>query len=175
MRARKGTGYFSKRVSGEKPVRNHSVARGGPRRELSETVSVFALCARCERGRLSKVHRRDAMSRVSTVLNALSFGYLSTNAANRPGLKLASTSPSVASLSNYAYGKEGRMQSELPIGDRILEVVRTNPDCSLDEVVQQLPDLLWSDVFTAVDRLNRLGRLRLIQDISLRATSIHLP
>jgi len=71
------------------------------------------------------------------------------------------------------------MQSELPIGDRILEVVRTNPDCSLDEVVQQLPDLLcdllWSDVFTAVDRLNRLGRLRLIQDISLRATSIHLP
>ena len=67
------------------------------------------------------------------------------------------------------------MQSELPIGDRILEVVRTNPDCSLDEVVQQLPDLLWSDVFTAVDRLNRLGRLRLIQDISVRATSIHLP
>ena len=50
------------------------------------------------------------------------------------------------------------MRSELPIGDRILEVVRTNPDCSLDEVVQQLPDLLWSDVFMEVDRLNRLGR-----------------
>ena len=47
------------------------------------------------------------------------------------------------------------MLSELAIGDRILEVVRTNPDCSLDEVVQQLPDLLWSDVFMAVDRLNR--------------------
>ncbi len=59
------------------------------------------------------------------------------------------------------------MLSELPIGDRILEVVRTNPDCSLDEVVQQLPDLLWSDVFMEVDRLNRLGRLRLTQDISL--------
>lgn len=67
------------------------------------------------------------------------------------------------------------MQPELPISDRILEVVRTNPDCSLDEVVQQLPDVLWSDVFMAVDRLNRLGRLRLIQDISLRATSVHLP
>ena len=67
------------------------------------------------------------------------------------------------------------MRSELPIGDRILEVVRTHPDCSLDEVVQELPDVLWSDVFMAVDRLNRLGRLRLIQDISLRATSIHLP
>ena len=67
------------------------------------------------------------------------------------------------------------MLSELPIGDRILEVVRTNPHCSLDDVVQQLPDILWSDVFLEVDRLNRLGRLRLIQDISLRATSINLP
>lgn len=67
------------------------------------------------------------------------------------------------------------MRSEPPVGDRILEVVRTNPDCSLDDVVQQLPDLQWSDVFMEVDRLNRLGRLRLIQDISLRATSIQLP
>ena len=67
------------------------------------------------------------------------------------------------------------MLSEAPISDRILEVVRANPDCSLDEVVQHLPDLPWSDVFMEVDRLNRLGRLRLIQDISLRATSIHLP
>jgi hypothetical protein len=45
----------------------------------------------------------------------------------------------------------------------------------LDDVVQQLPDLVWSDVFMEVERLNRLGRLRLIQDISLRATSINLP
>ena len=67
------------------------------------------------------------------------------------------------------------MLSEPPIGDRILELVRTNPDCSLDDVVQQLSDILWSDVFIEVDRLNRLGHLRLIQDISLRATSIHLP
>jgi hypothetical protein len=67
------------------------------------------------------------------------------------------------------------MLSEPPIGDRILEVVRTNPECSLDDVVQQLPDILWSDVFIEVDRLNRLGHLRLIQDISLRATNIRLP
>jgi hypothetical protein len=38
-----------------------------------------------------------------------------------------------------------------------------------------LPDILWSDVFIEVDRLNRLGHLRLIQDISLRATNIRLP
>ena len=62
-----------------------------------------------------------------------------------------------------------------PITDRVLEVVRTNPHCSLDEVVQQLPDLQWSDVFMEVNRLNRLGRLRLIQNISLSATSMYLP
>ena len=41
------------------------------------------------------------------------------------------------------------MLSELAIGDRILEVVgKTDPQVlPLDEVVQQLPDLLWSDVF----------------------------
>ena len=67
------------------------------------------------------------------------------------------------------------MVSAAPISDRVLEVVRTNPHCSLDEVVHHLPDVHWSDVFMEVDRLNRLRRLRLMQDISLRATSIHLP
>ena len=67
------------------------------------------------------------------------------------------------------------MLSAAPIGDRVLEVVRTHPHCSLDEVVQQLPDVHWSDVFIEVDRLNRLGRLRLVQNISLEATSMYVP
>ena len=67
------------------------------------------------------------------------------------------------------------MLSAAPIGDRVLEVVRTNPDCTLDEVVQQLPDVHWSDVFMEVDRLNRLGRLRMVHSISLRVTSICIP
>jgi hypothetical protein len=67
------------------------------------------------------------------------------------------------------------MLSAALIGDRVLEVVRTNPDCTLDEVVQRLPDVHWSDVFMEVDRLNRLGRLRLVHSISLRVTSICIP
>jgi hypothetical protein len=67
------------------------------------------------------------------------------------------------------------MLSAAPISDRVLEVVRTNPHCSLDELVQRLPDIHWSDVFIEVDRLNRVGRLRLIQNISLEATSMYLP
>jgi hypothetical protein len=67
------------------------------------------------------------------------------------------------------------MLSTALISDRVLEVVRTNPHCSLDEVVQQLPDLHWSDVFMEVERLNRLGRLRLVQNISLEATNMYIP
>jgi len=63
------------------------------------------------------------------------------------------------------------MPQESTIGDRILEVVRANPDCTLDEVTQQLPDLYWSDVFLEVDRLSRLGYLRLIEDSSLKFTT----
>jgi hypothetical protein len=70
---------------------------------------------------------------------------------------------------------EAHMLSAALISDRVLEVVRTNPHCSLDEVVQQLPDLHWSDVFMEVERLNRLGRLRLVQNISLVATSMYIP
>ena len=39
------------------------------------------------KGRLSKVHRQDAMSWVAAVLNAVNFRYLSTNPANRPWTK----------------------------------------------------------------------------------------
>jgi hypothetical protein len=77
--------------------------------------------------------------------------------------------------SRFETERQVRMLSAAPISDRVLEVVRTNPHCSLDEVVQQLPDVHWSDVFIEVDRLNRLGRLRLVQNISLEATSMYLP
>ena len=55
---------------------------------------------------------------------------------------------------------EARMLSAALISDRVLEVVRTNPHCSLDEVVQQLPDLHWSDVFMEVERLNRSAKTK---------------
>ena len=47
------------------------------------------------------------------------------------------------------------MVSQASISERILEVVRANPDCTLEEVAQQLPDFGWSEVFVAVDHLIR--------------------
>jgi hypothetical protein len=68
------------------------------------------------------------------------------------------------------------MVSQASISERILEVVRANPDCTLEEVAQQLPDFGWSEVFVAVDHLSRSGRLRLIRGDSFRfTTSLRLP
>jgi hypothetical protein len=61
------------------------------------------------------------------------------------------------------------------IGDRILDVVRANPDCTLEEVTRQLPELYWSDVFLEVERLSRLGHVRIIQSSLGLTTTLRLP
>jgi len=53
------------------------------------------------------------------------------------------------------------MLSQATISERILEVVRANPGCTLEEVIQQLPDVQWSDVFLEMHTLRRLGQLEL--------------
>jgi hypothetical protein len=67
------------------------------------------------------------------------------------------------------------MLQEGTIGDQILEVVRANPDCTLEEVTRQLPELYWSEVFLEVERLSRLGHLRLIQSSLGLTTTLRLP
>ena len=55
------------------------------------------------------------------------------------------------------------MLQEATISDRILELVRANPGCTLEKITHRLPDLYWTDVFFEVARLSRSGHLRLIQ------------
>jgi hypothetical protein len=55
------------------------------------------------------------------------------------------------------------MVQEVPISERILEVVKAHPGYSLEEVTGALPNTSWSDVFLEVDRLSRSGNLRLFQ------------
>lgn len=47
------------------------------------------------------------------------------------------------------------------ITNRILDVVRQIPDCTLDELTRNCPDLPWNQIFLEVDRLSRAGELRL--------------
>jgi len=68
------------------------------------------------------------------------------------------------------------MLQEATIGDRILEVVRANPHCTLKKVTLRLPDLHWTDVFLEVAHLSQSDHLRLIQDSSSGVTtSLRLP
>ena len=67
------------------------------------------------------------------------------------------------------------MLQQATIGDRILKIVRTNPDSTLEEVTRQLPELYWSDVFLEVDRLRRSGQLQLAQSSLGLTTTLRLP
>jgi hypothetical protein len=55
------------------------------------------------------------------------------------------------------------MLREDTVAEEILEVVKGNPDCTLEELTQRLEWLSWSQVFLEVDRLSRSGQLILTQ------------
>jgi len=59
-------------------------------------------------------------------------------------------------------------------GDRILEIVRADPDCTLEEVTRQLPELYWSDVLIEVERLRRSGQLQVTQSSLGLTTTLRL-
>ena len=50
-----------------------------------------------------------------------------------------------------------------PIEDAIVETLRRSGPCCLDDVVTSLPSFSWGEVFGAVDRMARDGRVLLHQ------------
>jgi len=50
-----------------------------------------------------------------------------------------------------------------PIEKAIVEKLREGGPCCLDDVVTSLPNSSWGEVFGAVDRMSRDGRLSLRQ------------
>jgi hypothetical protein len=50
-----------------------------------------------------------------------------------------------------------------PIEEAIVEKLRESGPCCLDDVVTYLPNSSWGEVFGAVDRMSRDGRLSLRQ------------
>jgi hypothetical protein len=51
----------------------------------------------------------------------------------------------------------------MTVEEAIIEKLRRNGPCCLDDVVSYLPNLSWGEVFLAVDRMSRDGRLLLRQ------------
>ena len=51
----------------------------------------------------------------------------------------------------------------LPIEAAIVGTLQTSGPCGLDDVVTSLPNSSWAEVFAAVDRMSRDGRVSLRQ------------
>lgn len=49
------------------------------------------------------------------------------------------------------------------VEEAVIELLERTGPCSLDDVVTYLPTLSWGDVFIAVDRMSRNGRILLRQ------------
>ncbi len=45
------------------------------------------------------------------------------------------------------------------IDSAILHYLKLHGSCSMDELVQRLPVYTWNQVFAAIDRLSRVGKL----------------
>ncbi len=59
------------------------------------------------------------------------------------------------------------------IASKILLVVSAHPGCGLDDLVERLSDVQWSDVFVEVDRLSRAGELRITKPNSGFLVMLH--
>jgi len=51
----------------------------------------------------------------------------------------------------------------LPIEEAVVETLQSSGPCCLDDVVTYLPNFSWGEVFLAVDRMSRDGRVSLLQ------------
>lgn len=54
------------------------------------------------------------------------------------------------------------MMTHCETGDRVVAVVVSSPNATLDDVVHQYPDLTWNHIVLTIDRLTRNGEMRVI-------------
>jgi hypothetical protein len=73
---------------------------------------------------------------------------------------VTSVSISMANSADALPGGGVSMAGPRPLADRILEEVRRAPDCELDAVVLNLPEVTWQDVLLEVHRLSTMGQLQ---------------
>ena len=56
------------------------------------------------------------------------------------------------------------MAQSQPVTDRILRAVKQAHRCDLDSLAIDLPELTWNQVFFEIDRLSRMGEVRVTFD-----------
>ena len=54
------------------------------------------------------------------------------------------------------------MEQEITIEDQVIDIVSRTHFCDLEEIMRQCVNLTWNQVFFAVDRLSRSGKIDLV-------------
>ena len=80
-----------------------------------------------------------------------------------------------AEVKGFRHSREERMLQQETFANQILEVVRLNPDCTLDQLIQCLRELCWSDVLFEVHKISRSGQLRLTESSLGLTTTLRVP
>lgn len=58
--------------------------------------------------------------------------------------------------------RETVLKPESTLSDRMLDVVSETPDCRIEDVLGQFPDLTWNQIIRELGRLSRNGQVRLM-------------
>ncbi|MBI3357816.1 MAG: hypothetical protein HY038_13795 [Nitrospirae bacterium] len=59
------------------------------------------------------------------------------------------------------------MSQQKPITDRILESLRSSPECEFESLVTRYPEFTWNELFLEVARLSRAGQVIITRGVGI--------
>jgi hypothetical protein len=59
------------------------------------------------------------------------------------------------------------MSDQKPITERILEFLRSTPECDFEALVNRYPEFSWNELYSEVSRLNRHGLVKVTRGVGI--------
>lgn len=59
------------------------------------------------------------------------------------------------------------MSDQKPITERILEFLRSTPECDFQALVSRYPEFSWNELYSEVSRLNRHGLVKVTRGVGI--------
>jgi hypothetical protein len=59
------------------------------------------------------------------------------------------------------------MSDQKPITERILEFLRSSPECDFEALVTRYPEFSWNELYSEVSRLNRHGLVKVTRGVGI--------
>jgi hypothetical protein len=67
------------------------------------------------------------------------------------------------------------MSPVMPITERILESLRSTPECAFEDIVAHYPEFSWNELYIEVSRLSRKGQVIITRGVgtfTIRQTAL---